>query len=328
MRNRARRFRSIAATSALLIAMMVGRASAQSAEAEALFHEAEQDLAAGKIAEACEAFEASNVAESRAGTLIRLGECREQNHQLASAWSAYRDALTRAKDPRKKQYAEQRIAAIEPQLSHLTIDVPDAVRIDGLELARDGKPVDALLWNHALPVDGGDYAIVAHAPGHVDWTTTAHVAAHDDNVTVEVKPLVKAAVAVAVAPAPPPTTTPAASGSKHVLTAQRDVAIGAAALAVGGAIAGAAFGLSAQHDHDDAFALCPSVSTPCADAARATQLLVTGHARALDANIAFGIAGASAIAAVVLWLTGAPPDERAAVRVVPMQHGLAVMGAF
>jgi cytochrome c-type biogenesis protein CcmH/NrfG len=58
---------------------------AQSAEAEALFTEGDTLMKQGKVAEACEAFEASNRIEPRAGTLIRLGECREQNHQLASA---------------------------------------------------------------------------------------------------------------------------------------------------------------------------------------------------------------------------------------------------
>jgi len=45
----------------------------------------------------CEAFDASNRLEPRAGTLIALGDCREKNQQLASAWSAYKDALTRVR---------------------------------------------------------------------------------------------------------------------------------------------------------------------------------------------------------------------------------------
>jgi len=47
-------------------------------------------MAEGKLAQACQAFEASNRVEPTAGTLILLGECREQNQQLASAWSAYK----------------------------------------------------------------------------------------------------------------------------------------------------------------------------------------------------------------------------------------------
>ena len=332
MRNRQHRFRSIAATSALLVAAMLGHAWAQSAEAEALFDEADKDIAAGKIAEACAAFEASNIAESRAGTLIRLGECREQNHQLASAWSAYRDALTRVKDPRKKTYAESRIAALEPQLSYLTIDVPDAARLDGLELTRDGKPVDARLWNHALAIDGGDYAIVAHAPGHADWSTTAHVATQGAKIEVAVPRLADVPTS---APAPVPAIPVAAkpmapAGGSHVLTTQRDVAIGVAGVAVAGAIAGAVLGASAKSDQDAAFELCPSTSTPCADAAKATQLLKTGHGRAIDANVAFGVGGAAAIAAVVLWITGGARDAESSkgIAVAPAANGIVVIGSF
>src|SRR3954471_19716733 len=91
--------------SLVVVAVGGGRADAQSAEAEALFNEGDKLMAAGQLAQACDAFESSNRIETRAGTLVRLGECREQNHQLASAWSAYKDALTRAKDPRKHDIA-------------------------------------------------------------------------------------------------------------------------------------------------------------------------------------------------------------------------------
>src|SRR5689334_4104980 len=60
------------------------RAHAQSAEAEKLFNDGNKLMDAGKLAEACAAFEASNRAEPRAGALIRLGECREKTQQLAS----------------------------------------------------------------------------------------------------------------------------------------------------------------------------------------------------------------------------------------------------
>ena len=101
-------------------------AHAQSAEAEAMFNEGDKLMAAGKIAEACAAFDASNNLDPRAGTLIRLGECREASSQYASAWTAYRGGLTRAKDPRKRGIAQAKVSALEPRLSHLTITSADA----------------------------------------------------------------------------------------------------------------------------------------------------------------------------------------------------------
>src|SRR6059058_5723916 len=84
-----RRRVSIAAISVALGVLGASRAAhAQNAEAEALFDDGNRLMSSGKLAQACDAFEASNRTEPRAGTLIQLGECREQNQQMASAWSA------------------------------------------------------------------------------------------------------------------------------------------------------------------------------------------------------------------------------------------------
>ena len=99
---RARARASTAATSALILLGLAGSAAAQNADAEVLFNEAVALETEGNIPKACEAFEASNRIEPRAGTLIRLGQCREKQQLFVSAWSAYKDALTRVKDPAKK----------------------------------------------------------------------------------------------------------------------------------------------------------------------------------------------------------------------------------
>ena len=71
--------------------------------------------------------------------MIRIGECREKNYQLASAWSAYKDALNRVKDPRKKKVAAAKVAEFEPKLSYLTISVPDDSRVEGLSITSNGS---------------------------------------------------------------------------------------------------------------------------------------------------------------------------------------------
>jgi len=83
--------------------------------------------------------------------------------------------------------------------------------------------------------------------------------------------------------------------------------VGLAALA-GGVVLGLQ---SRQLDHDT-YALCPSPSAPCADAGKADELNQRARTRALEANIGYGVAGGAAIAAAVLWLTGAP-ESRVAV---------------
>jgi hypothetical protein len=319
---------SIAALSLLL----PGVARAQSAQAEVMFGEGERAMAAGKIAEACAAFEASNNLAPGAGTLIRLGQCREQNHEIASAWAAYKSAIARVKDPRKREFAAGKIAELEPRLSHLTI-VVGAHKIDGLAIERDGKPVDAVTWDRALPIDGGSYVIAASAPGYDGWQITVAVPPENGNVRAEVPALRHKPAAPPAAPPMPPALTPVmhdegtpTTRNGSWLTSRRKIALGAAGVAAAGAITGAVLGVIARGKHADAFKLCPDPAMPCADAARADSLTASAHRLGIGADVGFGIAAAGAITAGALWLTGAPESRRTAI--VPTANGVAVMGRF
>jgi tetratricopeptide (TPR) repeat protein len=295
-------------------------ARAQSAEAEALFSDGTRLMAAGQLAEACEAFEASNRIESRAGTLIRLGECREQSQQLASAWSAYKDALTRVRDPQKRALAESKVAQLEPRLSYLIVSVPDESRIDGLVLTRNGKPLDPGLWNRAVPVDGGTYKISGKAPGHEEWWTIVDVPTDAGKVSVDVPRFKELAKLIA-----PPAII---ADEVHVgrMTRRRQLAIGVAGIGVVALVAGIALGSQARGRQSDAFALCPDAATPCADASHAQALLDQGHARALEANLAFGVSAGAALGAAVLWYLGAPRGTTLAI--APTANGAAFVGHF
>ena len=313
----------------LSIAATSNRAHAQSAEAEAMFNEGDKLMAAGKLAEACSAFEASNNMDPRAGTLIRLGECREANHQLASAWTAYKDALNRVKDPHKRDIATAKVSELEPKLSHLTI-VVGAHKVDGLAITRDGKPVEPVMWDRSLPVEGGVYTIGASAPGYVEWKATITVPPERGDVQAPIPEL--APLPKPVTPPPTPSTKleqpegdenepPPSSG----LTMRRKVAIGAAGVAAGGLVAGIVLGITAKGKRDDAFKLCPDPSTPCADAQKATDLTSSGHSLAIGADVAFGVAAAGAIAAGVLWVTGKPES---ASRIAITPNSISIMGRF
>ena len=320
--------RSIAALSVAIATILIspGRVHAQNAAAEQLFADGERLMKEGKLPEACEAFAASNRIESRAGTLVNLGLCREQNGQLASAWSAFKDSLTRVKDPKKQQIATDHIAAIEPRLSYLTISVPDESRVDGLALTRNGAPVDQVLWNRAIPVDGGSYKIAGHAPGHEEWSTTVDVPKENGKISVEVprfKDLSKLVTPEAEAkPAAKPALEqpgveeePAAAPS--MFTTQRKIALGVGGLGVAALAAGIVLGIQAKGFQDDAYALCPNPATPCPDGNRANDLIDKGHSRALMANISYGVAAASFIGAGVLWFIGGPAKPESTVAVTP-----------
>lgn len=115
---------SIAASIVMFSALAGGPAHAQSAEADPLFDDGNRWMAEGKLAQACAAFEAVSRVDPRSDVLIRLGECREQNRQPASAWLAYRSAALHATDPREREIATTRAAALAPSLVAAALKPP------------------------------------------------------------------------------------------------------------------------------------------------------------------------------------------------------------
>jgi hypothetical protein len=310
---------------------LAGESRAQSAEAQARFDDGVRLMKGGKLDEACAAFETSNRLEPRAGTLLRLGECREANHQLASAWSAYQDALTKATDPKKKAFATARIKTLEPRLSHLTLNVPASARVTGLDIRRDGAAVDAGLWNVAVPVNAGEYAIAATAPGHVAWSTTVSVPVERGQISVDVPALAEAPVSppppVETKPAPPP--RPEVAVSRGTFTTRRKVAIGVLGGGVAATVVGVVLGSSAYSKRDQAYALCPDPAAFCAQSGEANSLIATAHSRAIEADVSFGIAAVGAGVAGILWFTGAP-EEHVRVDASASAHGagVSIVGSF
>ncbi len=112
-----------------------------------------------------------------------------------------------------------------------------------------------------------------------------------------------------------------------MFTSRRKVAIGVATLSAASLVTAIVLGTTANNKKNAAFALCPDPQTPCADAGRAYDLTVSGHRRAIGANVMFGCAGAASIVAGVLWLTGTPDSPRR-LAVMPTSHGVAVEGRF
>jgi hypothetical protein len=275
---------------AFVIAPHAGFAQGVNANADALFHQGRDLMAAGKYAEACSAFEASEQADPAVTTLLNLADCREKNSQLATAWALFLDAerQTRdSKDASTQRYhdtALEHAKKLEPTLSKLAIDVGDHVA--GLTITRAGQPVDVELWNRSLPIDGGTYTISATAPGFESWQTTVEVAASGDTKTVEV-PRLERELAHTTHALPP--KMPAAAPRAPAPHARMRVA-GLALIGVGGAstIAGVVVGALARSKWNDAKAVC-GASLECdngADFSRAHSLASAAHLRG---NIATGL---------------------------------------
>ncbi|HEV7557771.1 MAG TPA: hypothetical protein VGO00_20035, partial [Kofleriaceae bacterium] len=98
-------------------------AYAQRAEGEAEFQRGKTLMAAGKVAEACAAFEASMRIDPAKGTLYNLALCHEKLGKIASAWSEFIELSRADTNAARAKDSTRRATALEPQLTrmHLVI---------------------------------------------------------------------------------------------------------------------------------------------------------------------------------------------------------------
>jgi hypothetical protein len=313
-------------------------ARAQSAEAEALFRDGRSLIKAGKLAAGCDKLAASERLESSVGTLLNLGDCREKQGKLASAWAAFRKAEGMARrtggDDRRQAEAGRRAAQLEPRLSNLVIDVAD--RADGEIVRRDGEIVDEGGWNTPLPVDPGRTTITAEAPGRQLWRMTVAIEAGVPRRLVEVPRLAPVAPVASEPDAPWPPPRPelvhrsAASRPPHrTWTATRAISAVLAAAGAGALGTGIYFGVRADDRAERADARCPGDVCNDPEGLRLNDQAQTAASRA---NVLYIAGGAAVASAAVLWLVGGPHE----VAVVPVaarspaggRVGLAMTGRF
>ncbi|WP_437746404.1 hypothetical protein WMF39_16160 [Sorangium sp. So ce1504] len=185
---------------ALALAVSPGVAFAQ---AEALLDEGKSLMKKGKVAEACPKLEESYRLSPRSATLLALAMCHEKQGKVATAWSEYIDLGAAARKEGNKRLeadAKARGAKLELSLPRLTLSVPRAAAIEGLEVMLDGAPVDGALWGQARPIDPGQHKVSASAPGRKPWEKSVSIK-RGERKTVAVPALAKDASAAAQ-PAP------------------------------------------------------------------------------------------------------------------------------
>lgn len=319
------------AFAAVLLSSSGAFAQSAGAQAEILFRQGRDLMAAGKIAEACSSFQESQKLEPTVATLLNLAACREKNGQLATAWGLFLDAerQTRSATSADRQLhdsAAKRAASLEARVSKLEIDVPDASKVDGLEIKRDNERIGSATWNRALPVDGGTYTISASAPDSQTWSTQITIANEHDSKKVEIPKLTAAPAQVTAAP----TTTISNSAARTDLNEQRSpssgpsravpIAIGAGALVLlGGALT---FDLWGDSTYSDAKA-------ETTNQARRDDLYNSANTKRYTA-IGLGVAGVAA-GGVAVWMLlrgGEHEADETAIHVVPTLNGLAIGGIY
>ena len=318
------------------------------AAAEALFDQGIAHMREGKLEQACVDLERSQSLERGIGTMLYLAECYEKLGRSASAWALFREAASVAAaqgEAERARVGSTRADRLAPTLSRLTLQVPAENRIDGFELLRNGQPIRAASWGVAVPVDPGEHALSAGAPGRVTWSQKVTVKAGerlevqlpalpvDPNAPppqpatpMVAPPPAEPAPPLAVSPTPPP---PAAS----TWPVQRTVALVVGGVGVVGLGVGAFFGARAFSKSGDADDLAAADSSNCEGTRCGNMEIENLTEDAKDAatlSTVFMIGGAAlAVTGVVLFVT-APSEEspQLAVRATPSDVRLTMGGAF
>jgi hypothetical protein len=282
-------------------------ASAQSAEDQAaardLFEEGMRLYNLKQYPDACPKFEASLKRYSGIGTRGKLAECYEQIGKTASAWALWSEVAAfshKNMEPDREAYATEHANALVPKLSHLTVTVAPANKVNGLVVKRNGELVDDAAYGLSIAVDPGNVAIEASAPDHNPWTQSVSVEPQA-SVTVEI-PLLENA------PPPPPVPMPLDRPNPPHSTWQKPVGmigvgVGAAVLVTGGI-----FGLVASSKWGSAFSEgCSHANNVC----NTQQGFDDSHSANTFATLSnvFVIGGiVVAGAGAVLWIT-APKES-------------------
>jgi serine/threonine-protein kinase len=298
---------------ASILAPAALRAQDNSAAVEALFDEGKKLEAAGNYAEACPKFLASYNLEHRVGTLLNMADCYEKAGLTASAWARFVEARTmalRAGQTDRADFATQHAAALEGKLAKLTIVGPTAVT--GLKVTRDGAPVDAATFGIALPIDPGDHAVEATAPGKSPWKKSVHVGTEAGQQTIEVPSLEDLPVttptpgttsgATQVAPPEQPPPEKKGLGTRAII----GIAIAGAGVVAAGV--GGVFGILALSNKSQSDAYCGVGGDANACYPPGVQPRRDAVSDGNIATILLGSGAALAAGGIVVWLTAPSPQ--------------------
>ena len=267
--------------------------------AEQLFQEGQKLLAAGQVHEACEKLSASYQLEAGLGTLLNLAVCHEKDGHIASAWGEFREALADAKRDNRQEridLANERIAAIEPDLPYLTIEVPPAARVKGLEVLRNGVPLHVAAWSTELPVDPGEVEIIARAPEYRPKTITV-VVQKRGHETLTLPALERALVA------PPP---------PEFWTARRKTGalLGGAGVVIAGA--GAFFGVAAIDNRSKSDNACPVQDGERRCTSEGVTFMSKARTDAWLSDITIGLGLVGVVSGAIVFFTGGASTEQSA----------------
>jgi hypothetical protein len=265
--------------------------------AETLFFTARGLMEAGRYAEACGKLSESYRLDAAPGTLLNLAVCNEKIGKTASAWGEFRDALADARRmnrPDREKLATEHIATLEPDLSYLTISVPPLVRVvRGVEVLRNGVPLQAAAWDTDLPVDPGEVEVVERAPLYKPKTLHVTVAAKQ-HATL-------AAVPLELAPIERPPVA--------FWTGKRTTGVVLAVLGVAAAGGASAFGILATNDKKKSDDNCPTYAGDLRCKQAGVDAMTKANTEAWLSNIGFGLAAVGVGLGAYFFFSGGAQEQ-------------------
>lgn len=323
-------------------ALAAAQPSQNAMVAEALFEEGQKLMQAGKTAEACEKFAASQKLDPAIGTELNLAACHEKLGKTATAWLEFSDAFAQSQKQNDKQraaFAKSHMESLEKQLYRVVIEIlkpnrNQSVKLDGQELAREALGT-------GIPLDPGPHEIVVTQPGRKTWRRAVNGGSGGTD-RIEVPELEEVTYGMPHEEKPPeqpkeespkeqPKEEPKKGGSSGLLYA----GIGVGGAGVAAAAVGAIFGFMAMDAASARDKLCKG-GTPC----RNQQAFDDDYNARVDQTVAIVMlagGGALAAAGVTMLVMGLgskksePPPPLGLVltpRVAPGYAGLGVGGAF
>jgi serine/threonine-protein kinase len=267
--------------------------AAQPTRVDALFAAGKQLRDAGLYEDACPKFAEAEQIDPGVGVMLYLADCYQHTSRSANAWAEFRKAekLARERNDKRQDLAKARADALEAKLARMTIAVADPAKHTGLEVAVDGTRILPQNWNATLPTDPGAHKVEIDEPGQPARTINVHL---DDGANLTL-PVFDAGPAAPPAAAPALATeeTPSAYDSGSKVRSYIGFGLlggGTVSLAVGAGL------LDLEN-----------------------RSLTKGHKSSnagTFSGVAFAIAGAAYVSAVVLYLT-APKDRSSALTVSP-----------
>jgi len=346
--RRASALLAAAASAAAVVLLSPAPAAAQAsdavrAQADALFREGQQLLAAGELPAACAKLEESERLDPKIGRLLNVAYCHEKQGRIASAWHEYDQAAAmaiQAHQAEREKFARAHAAALAKQLAFLRLGL--GTPPEGTQVSIDDKPLARDQWGIPFAVDPGQHTVTVQAPGYKTRTVPATVTGTGE-MRVEVGALEKEApapapAAPATAPLPAAAAAPGAPGSEAAAPrAEAPAASGGPrtlAYVVGGAgiVAlgvGVGFGAYALSRKNDADAHCPGRQCD------ATGLSLVSEAKTAATVSTIGLAAGVVGIGAGLWLlmrssTSSPSAAPASVApfVGADRAGVALEGAW